>query len=107
MIDFLPAPIDVSAIMGINEDGHEDERHPDDKDPFSALAFKIATDPFVGNLTFFRVYSGVLSSGDMVFNPIKDRKNGSAASCRCIRMIARRSRKCSRVTSLRRSGSRT
>ena len=74
VIDFLPAPIDVPAIMGIDEDGREAERHPDDKDPFSALAFKIATDPFVGNLTFFRVYSGVLNSGDMVFNPIKDRK---------------------------------
>ncbi len=74
VIDFLPAPIDVPAIMGIDEDGREAERHPDDKDPFSALAFKIATDPFVGNLTFFRVYSGVLNSGDMVFNPVKDRK---------------------------------
>ncbi len=74
VVDFLPAPIDVPAIMGIDEDGREAERHPDDKDPFSALAFKIATDPFVGNLTFFRVYSGVLNSGDMVFNPVKDRK---------------------------------
>ena len=74
VIDFMPAPIDVPAIKGIDDDGKEAERHPDDKDPFSALAFKIATDPFVGNLTFFRVYSGVLNSGDMVFNPIKDKK---------------------------------
>jgi len=74
VIDFMPAPIDVPAIKGIDDDGKEAERHPDDNDPFSALAFKIATDPFVGNLTFFRVYSGVLNSGDMVFNPIKDKK---------------------------------
>jgi elongation factor G len=74
VVDFLPAPVDVPAIKGIDEDGREAERHPDDKDPFAALAFKIATDPFVGNLTFFRVYSGVLNSGDMVFNPVKDRK---------------------------------
>jgi elongation factor G len=74
VVDFLPAPGDVPAIKGVDEDGHEAERHPDDKDPFAALAFKIATDPFVGNLTFFRVYSGVLNSGDMVFNPVKDRK---------------------------------
>ncbi len=74
VIDFMPAPIDVPAIIGIDDDGKEVERHPDDADPFSALAFKIATDPFVGNLTFFRVYSGVLNSGDMVYNPIKAKK---------------------------------
>ncbi|HNP37426.1 MAG TPA: elongation factor G [Woeseiaceae bacterium] len=74
VVDYMPAPIDVPAIRGINEDGSEGERHPDDKDPFSALAFKIATDPFVGSLTFFRVYSGVLNSGDMLFNPIKGKK---------------------------------
>ncbi len=74
VIDFMPAPVDVPAIKGIDDDGREVERHPDDADPFSALAFKIATDPFVGNLTFFRVYSGVLNSGDMVYNPIKAKK---------------------------------
>ncbi len=74
VVEYMPAPIDVPAIKGINEDGSEGERHPDDKDPFAALAFKIATDPFVGNLTFFRVYSGVLNSGDMLLNPVKGKK---------------------------------
>jgi elongation factor G len=74
VIHFMPAPNDVPAIKGIGEDGKEAERHPTDEDPFSALAFKIATDPFVGNLTFFRVYSGVLNSGDTVYNPVKAKK---------------------------------
>ena len=74
VVDFMPAPIDVPAITGILEDDEEGVRHADDKEPFAALAFKIATDPFVGNLTFFRVYSGVLNSGDMILNPIKGKK---------------------------------
>ncbi len=74
VIDFMPAPIDVPAIKGITDDDDEGERPPEDDAPFAALAFKIATDPFVGNLTFFRVYSGVLSSGDTVFNPVKGKK---------------------------------
>ena len=74
VIDFMPSPLDVPAIQGINDDESEGERHADDDEPFSALAFKIATDPFVGNLTFFRVYSGVLSSGDTIFNPVKGKK---------------------------------
>jgi len=74
VIDFMPSPIDVPAIKGINDDESEGERHPNDDDPFAALAFKIATDPFVGNLTFFRVYSGVLNSGDTIYNPIKSKK---------------------------------
>ena len=74
VIDYMPSPLDVPAIKGINEDDSEGERHADDKEPFAALAFKIATDPFVGNLTFFRVYSGVLNSGDTILNPIKGRK---------------------------------
>ncbi len=74
VIDFMPSPIDVPAIRGVNEDETEGERRADDSDPFAALAFKIATDPFVGNLTFFRVYSGVLNSGDTVYNPIKSKK---------------------------------
>ena len=73
-IDYLPAPSDRPPIKGILEDRSEGTRAAIDEAPFSALAFKIATDPFVGNLTFFRVYSGVLSSGDTVYNPIKDRK---------------------------------
>ena len=74
VIEFMPSPIDVPAIKGINDDDSEGERHADDTEPFAALAFKIATDPFVGNLTFFRVYSGILSSGDTILNPVKSRK---------------------------------
>ena len=74
VIDYMPSPVDVPAIKGINEDDSEGERQADDTEPFAALAFKIATDPFVGNLTFFRVYSGVLNSGDTILNPIKSRK---------------------------------
>nr|WP_113867543.1 elongation factor G [Brenneria salicis]NMN90323.1 translation elongation factor 2 (EF-2/EF-G) [Brenneria salicis ATCC 15712 = DSM 30166]RBP61249.1 translation elongation factor 2 (EF-2/EF-G) [Brenneria salicis ATCC 15712 = DSM 30166]RLM30265.1 translation elongation factor G [Brenneria salicis ATCC 15712 = DSM 30166] len=73
VVEYLPAPTDVPAIKGILDDGKDTpaERHSDDKEPFSALAFKIATDPFVGNLTFFRVYSGVVNSGDTVLNSVK------------------------------------
>jgi len=74
VVDFMPAPIDVPSITGILDDDSEGERHADDKEPFAALAFKIATDPFVGNLTFFRVYSGVLNSGDTIYNPVKSKK---------------------------------
>ena len=74
VIYFMPSPIDVPAIHGVLDDGSDDERHADDDEPFAALAFKIATDPFVGNLTFFRVYSGVLNSGDTIYNPIKSKK---------------------------------
>ncbi len=74
VVDFMPSPIDVPAIIGHIDDETEAERHADDDEPFAALAFKIATDPFVGNLTFFRVYSGVLNSGDTIFNPVKGKK---------------------------------
>ncbi len=74
VIDYMPAPIDVPAIKGIREDDTEVERKASDEDPFAALAFKIATDPFVGNLTFFRVYSGVLNSGDTIYNSVKSKK---------------------------------
>jgi len=75
VVRYLPSPLDVPAIQGVNSDGeHEGERHADDAEPFAALAFKIATDPFVGNLTFFRVYSGVLKAGDAVYNPVRDKK---------------------------------
>ncbi len=74
IIYYMPSPADVPAIKGVLPNDKEAERHPDDKEPFSALAFKIATDPYVGNLTFFRVYSGVLNSGDSVFNPVKGKK---------------------------------
>ena len=74
VIEYLPAPGDVEAIKGVLEDGGEAERVASDEAPFAALAFKIATDPYVGTLVFFRVYSGVLNSGDSVYNPVKDRK---------------------------------
>ena len=76
VIEFLPSPIDIPAIQGVKDDAAEtpDERHADDKEPFSALAFKIATDPFVGTLTFFRCYSGVVNTGDTVYNPVKAKK---------------------------------
>ena len=75
IIRYMPSPLDVPAIQGVATDGEEaEERHADDKEPFSALAFKIATDPFVGNLTFFRVYSGVLNSGDSIYNAVRGKK---------------------------------
>ncbi|USR65371.1 elongation factor G [Providencia stuartii] len=76
VVDYLPAPTDVPAINGILDDGKDTpaERHASDDEPFSSLAFKIATDPFVGNLTFFRVYSGVVNSGDTVLNAVKAKK---------------------------------
>lgn len=74
VIDYMPSPTDVLAISGILDDETAGERHSTDDEPFSALAFKIATDPFVGTLTFFRVYSGVLNTGDQVYNPVKDKK---------------------------------
>ena len=74
IVDYMPSPVDVIAINGVKDNGSEAVRHSSDDEPFAALAFKIATDPFVGNLTFFRVYSGVLNSGDTVYNPIKGKK---------------------------------
>ena len=75
IVEYMPAPTDVEAIKGLLEDGVTDAHRPaDDDEPFSALAFKIATDPFVGTLTFFRVYSGVLSSGDSIYNSVKMKK---------------------------------
>ena len=74
VIEYLPAPTEVKAIEGLLNNGSTDTREADDDAPFAALAFKIATDPFVGTLTFFRVYSGVLNTGDQVFNPIKGKK---------------------------------
>jgi elongation factor G len=74
VIDYMPSPVDVPAIKGHDQRDHEIERHPTDNEPFSALAFKIMTDPFVGQLVFFRVYSGVVKSGDSVFNPIKEKR---------------------------------
>ncbi|MFV0379714.1 MAG: elongation factor G [Anaerorhabdus sp.] len=72
VLEYLPSPLDVPAIKGITEDGEEEERKSDDNEPFSALAFKVMTDPFVGRLTFFRVYSGTATSGSYILNATKD-----------------------------------
>jgi len=74
VIDYLPSPVDIPPVAGTNDKGQPDERAPTDEAAFSGLAFKIMTDPFVGQLTFFRVYSGVVNSGDTIYNPIKGRK---------------------------------
>jgi elongation factor G len=74
VIEFMPSPIDVVAIQGVKENGESSQRKSDDNEPFSALAFKVATDPYVGQLIFFRVYSGVVNSGDTVYNSVKSRK---------------------------------
>ena len=74
VIDYLPSPLDVESIKGTDLNGEESVRHPSDSEPFAALAFKVMTDPFVGRLTFFRVYSGHLSSGSYVLNSTKDSK---------------------------------
>ena len=74
VVDYMPAPTDIEAIKGTDKNGKEIERHPSDSEPFSALAFKVMTDPFVGKLTFFRVYSGHLSAGSYVLNATKDKK---------------------------------
>ncbi|SFW38228.1 translation elongation factor 2 (EF-2/EF-G) [Nitrosovibrio sp. Nv17] len=74
VLDYLPSPVDISAINGEKENGEPSERHASDEESFSGLAFKIATDPYVGQLIFFRVYSGVVTSGDTVYNPVKGKK---------------------------------
>ncbi|MGF1753308.1 elongation factor G [Vibrio makurazakiensis] len=74
VVEFLPSPVDVPAIKGVDADDNEAERHADDNEPFSALAFKIATDPFVGTLTFVRVYSGVVESGKTAYNSVKQKR---------------------------------
>jgi elongation factor G len=74
VIDYLPSPVDIPPVKGSNENGEPDVRKPEDEEPFAALAFKIMTDPFVGQLSFIRVYSGVLASGDTVFTSVRGRK---------------------------------
>lgn len=75
VVDYLPSPVDVPSIKGVNPDTQEeDERHPSDEEPFSALAFKVMSDPYVGRLTFFRVYSGILHSGSYVLNSTKGKR---------------------------------
>jgi len=74
VIDYMPSPVDIPPVDGEKEDGSADTRPATDEAPFSALAFKLMTDPFVGQLTFFRVYSGVVKSGDTIYNPVKGKK---------------------------------
>ena len=75
VVDYMPSPLDIPAIKGVNPDTEEeDQRHPSDKEPFSALAFKIGTDPYVGKLAFFRVYSGTLDTGSYVYNSVKGKR---------------------------------
>ncbi|VCW36999.1 elongation factor G [Pseudomonas aeruginosa] len=97
VIDYLPAPTEIPAIKGVSPDDEtvEDERHADDNEPFSSLAFKIATDPFVGTLTFARVYSGVLSSGDSVLNSVKGKKE------RVGRMVQMHANQCEEIKEVR------
>ncbi len=74
VVEYLPSPLDIPAITGVDEDGNEVARHADDNEPFSALAFKIMTDPFIGKLTYFRVYSGTCSAGSYVLNATKNKR---------------------------------
>ncbi|TAK83108.1 MAG: elongation factor G [Betaproteobacteria bacterium] len=74
VIDYLPSPVDIPPVKGETENGQPTTRSPNDEEPFAGLAFKIMTDPYVGQLTFLRVYSGVLNSGDTVYNPVKGKK---------------------------------
>ena len=98
MIDFLPAPDEVKAIEGVipnnsDEEEESDSRSSSDDEPFSALAFKIATDPFVGTLTFIRVYSGVLSVGDSVMNTTRSKKKELEEWCKCTLITEKRLKK--------------
>jgi len=74
VVEYMPAPTDIPPVKGVLDDESEGQRKASDEEPFAALAFKIMTDPFVGQLTFFRVYSGVINSGDTIYNPVKGRK---------------------------------
>ena len=75
IVDYLPSPLDIPPIKGVDENGNEVDRKTDDKEPFSALAFKIMTDPYVGKLCFFRVYSGTCTTGSTILNATKDKKD--------------------------------
>nr|WP_247709196.1 hypothetical protein [Ralstonia solanacearum] len=97
VIDFLPSPVDIPPVQGTAENDEPLERHANDNEPFSALAFKIMTDPFVGQLIFFRVYSGV--NGATNTTRSRTRRNAWAVSCRCTPTSAKRSRKCWPATS--------
>ena len=100
VVELLPSPVDVPPVSGTDEDEKEVFRKADDGEKFAALAFKLMTDPFVGQLTFIRVYSGVLASGSTVLNSVRARRSASVGSCRCMPTSVPRSRKCWRATSL-------
>lgn len=93
VVDYLPSPLDIESIKGTDPEDPEKEmeRHAGDDQPFSALAFKIMTDPFVGKLTFFRVYSGTVTKGSYVYNSTKGKRSASAVFCRCTPTTAKRS----------------
>ena len=84
VVEFMPSPLDIPPIQGVDDDGNEMVRHSSDEEPFSALAFKIMTDPFVGKLAYFRVYSGTMNSGSYVLNASKERRSVSDVSFRCM-----------------------
>ena len=105
VIEYMPAPTDIPPVKGELENGKQGERRAADDEPFAGLAFKIMTDPYVGQLIFFRVYSGIINSGDTDLQPDQGHaRSASAASCRCTPTSARRSRKCAPATSRPRSG---
>ena len=82
VIDYLPSPLDIPAIEGVKPGTDEVVlRKPDDKEPLSALAFKIMNDPFVGSLTFVRIYSGTMQAGSYIYNSVKDKRNVSVVCC--------------------------
>jgi elongation factor G len=97
VVELMPAPTDIPPVKGELDDGSEGTRQPSDEEKFSALAFKVATDPYVGQLIFFRVYSGVVKSGDTIYNPVKGRKERLG---RILQMHAnqREIRECARAT---------
>ena len=106
VIDYLPSPLDVPAVRGIDpKTENETERKPSLEEPFSALAFKVMSDPYVGKLTYFRVYSGKLKAGDAFSTRRPARRSASAASCRCTRTTARSAMRSARARSRRASGS--
>ncbi len=84
IVEYMPAPTDIPPIEGVDEDGNDVVRHSSDEEPFSALAFKIMTDPFVGKLAYFRVYSGTMNSGSYVLNATKNKKSVLDVSFRCM-----------------------
>merc|ERR1712087_486574 len=91
VVDYMPSPLDVLAIAGVTEDGEETERKSSDAEPMSALAFKVANDPFVGSLTFTRVYSGVMEAGTNVYNSVKGKNERIDACSKCTPMTVLKS----------------